>query len=55
MQLAYRGRIDDSRPKNDLPVTGKDLRTVLDALLRGNDVPSKQYPSGGCNIKWKAT
>ncbi len=53
MQLAYRGRIDDSRPRNEVPVTGKDLRAVLDAILRGDDVASKQYPSAGCNIKWK--
>ncbi len=55
MQLAYRGRIDGSRPRNNVPVTGEDLRTVLDVLLRGEDVPAKQYPSGGCNIKWKTT
>lgn len=53
MQLVYRGRIDGSRPKNNLPVTGEDLRTVLDAILRGDEIPSKQYPSAGCNIKWK--
>ena len=53
LQLVYRGRIDSSRPKNDLPVTGADLRIVLDAILRGDEVPAKQYPSGGCNIKWK--
>ncbi len=53
MQLAYRGRIDGSRPRNELPVTGEDLRTVLDAILRGDEVSSKQYPSAGCNIKWK--
>ena len=54
MRLAYRGRIDGSRPKNDLPVTGEDLRIVLDAILGGDEVPAIQYPSGGCNIKWKA-
>lgn len=53
MKLAYRGRIDGSRPKNDLPLTGEDLRTALDAVLSGNPVTEKQYPSGGCNIKWK--
>ena len=53
MRLAYRGRIDGSRPKNDLPVTGVDLRAALDAILRGELVAEKQYPSGGCNIKWK--
>ena len=53
MRLAYRGRLDASRPKNDLPVTGVDLRSALDAILRGQAVAEKQYPSGGCNIKWK--
>ena len=53
MKLAYRGRIDGSRPRNELPVTGEDLRAVLDAILRGDDVLTVQYPSGGCNIKWK--
>ncbi|MBL7816439.1 MAG: thioredoxin family protein [Saprospiraceae bacterium] len=52
-RLVYRGRIDGSRPKNDLPVTGEDLRAVLDAVLRGDTVTEIQYPSGGCNIKWK--
>ena len=53
MRLVYRGRIDGSRPKNDLPVTGVDLSAALDAILRGQPVAEKQYPSGGCNIKWK--
>ena len=53
MRLTYRGRIDGSRPKNDLPVTGVDLRAALDAILRGELVAENQYPSGGCNIKWK--
>ncbi len=52
-RLAYRGRLDGSRPKNDLPVTGADLRAALDAILKGQPVNDKQYPSGGCNIKWK--
>jgi thiol-disulfide isomerase/thioredoxin len=54
LQLAYRGRLDDSRPKNDLPLTGRDLRAALDAVLAGEEPDAKQYPSGGCNIKWKA-
>lgn len=54
LKLAYRGRLDDARPKNDNPLTGKDLRAALDAVLAGAPVPEKQYPSGGCNIKWKA-
>lgn len=53
MNLVYRGRIDGSRPKNDIPLSGEDLRTALDAVLAGDDVTEKQYPSGGCNIKWK--
>ena len=53
MKLVYRGRLDDSRPKNDNPLTGKDLRAALDAVLEGRPVSEVQYPSGGCNIKWR--
>lgn len=53
LKLAYRGRLDDSKPSNGIPLTGKDLRAALDALLAGQPVAEKQYPSGGCNIKWK--
>lgn len=53
LRLVYRGRIDGARPKNDLPLTGADLRAALDAVLAGQPVQEKQYPSGGCNIKWK--
>lgn len=53
LKLVYRGRLDDARPKNDHPVTGRDLRAALDAVLGGQPVDEKQYPSGGCNIKWK--
>ena len=53
LRLVYRGQLDDSRPKNDLPVTGKDLRAALDAVLAGLPVPEPQVPSIGCNIKWK--
>lgn len=49
----YRGQLDNSRPKNDNPVTGKDIRTVLDLLLAGEPIPTAQVPSIGCNIKWK--
>ena len=52
-KLAYRGQLDDSRPKNTEPVTGKDLRAALDALLVGKPVSADQKPSVGCNIKWK--
>ena len=53
LKLVYRGRLDDSKPKNQNPLTGKDLRNALDAVLAGKPVSEKQYPSGGCNIKWK--
>jgi peroxiredoxin len=52
-QLVYRGQLDDSRPGNSIPVTGKDLRAAIDATLAGKDVSSQQKPSIGCNIKWK--
>ena len=52
-KLVYRGRIDDSRPKNDKPLTGKDLRLAIDLMLRDEAPLTKQYPSAGCNIKWK--
>ncbi len=51
--LAYRGQMDSSRPKSDMPVTGVDLRAALDAVLSGNEPQIKQTPSIGCNIKWK--
>lgn len=51
--LVYRGRLDDSRPGNEKPLTGKDLRAAIDALLSLQPISSVQYPSGGCNIKWK--
>ncbi|MGP8199337.1 MAG: thioredoxin family protein [Limisphaerales bacterium] len=53
-KLVYRGQFDDSRPGNGRPVTGKDLRAALDAVLAGKPVPEPQTPSMGCNIKWKA-
>ncbi|HWH72494.1 MAG TPA: thioredoxin family protein [Candidatus Sulfotelmatobacter sp.] len=52
-RLVYRGQLDDSRPSNNLPVTGKDLRAALDAVLAGKPVAPQQKPSIGCNIKWK--
>ena len=52
-KLVYRGQLDASRPGNGIPVTGKDLRAALDALLAGKPLPEKQIPSIGCNIKWK--
>lgn len=53
LKLVYRGQLDDSRPSNGLPVTGKDMRNALDLLLSGKEVPAQQRPSIGCNIKWK--
>ena len=52
-RLVYRGQLDDGRPSNDVPVTGRDLRAALDAVLAGAEVPAEQKPSIGCNIKWK--
>lgn len=52
--LAYRGQLDDSRPKGAIPVTGADLRAALDAVIAGRPAPERQMPSLGCNIKWKA-
>ena len=52
-RLVYRGQLDDSRPGNALPVSGKDLRAALDAVLKGEEVSAQQKPSIGCNIKWK--
>ena len=52
-RLVYRGQLDDSRPKTDKPLTGKDLRSALDSLLAGESVASEQRPSIGCNIKWR--
>jgi len=52
-RLVYRGQFDDSRPGNNIPVTGKDLRAALDAVLVDKPIPSTQKPSIGCNIKWK--
>jgi len=53
-KLVYRGQMDDSRPGNNVPVTGEDLRAALDAVLAGRQVPADQKASIGCNIKWKA-
>jgi peroxiredoxin len=52
-QLVYRGQLDDSRPSNNQPVTGIDLRTAIDAVLADRPVSPDQKPSIGCNIKWK--
>lgn len=52
--LVYRGQLDDSRPGNNKPVTGRDLRAAIDAVLAGKPVGRNQKPSIGCSIKWKA-
>ncbi|MEZ5015602.1 MAG: thioredoxin family protein [Flavipsychrobacter sp.] len=49
----YHGQLDDSRPSNGIPVTGKDIRAVLNSLLEDTTIPPVQKPSIGCNIKWK--
>ena len=51
--LVYRGQLDDSRPSNGIPVTGRDLRAALEAVLKGESPVVDQKPSIGCNIKWK--
>jgi len=53
LKCVYRGQMDDSRPSNNIPVTGKDIRAALDAILAGKPVSEEQKPSIGCNIKWK--
>ena len=52
-RLVYRGQFDDSRPGNGAPVTGRDVRAALAAVLAGRPVSADQKPSLGCNIKWK--
>ena len=52
-RLAYRGQLDDSRPGSNKPVTGRDLRAAIDAVLAGKPVDSNQRASVGCSIKWK--
>jgi len=58
LQLAYRGQLDDSRPRrgdfgNDITVSGKDLRAAIDAVIAGKQPPAEQKTSIGCNIKWR--
>ena len=55
LRCVYRGQLDDARPGNDIPVTGKDLREALDNILTGHPISPHQKPSMGCNIKWKTT
>jgi hypothetical protein len=53
LACVYRGQLDESRPGSKVPVTGKDIRAALDAVLAGKPVSPDQKPSVGCNIKWK--
>ncbi|HLH33444.1 MAG TPA: thioredoxin family protein [Alloacidobacterium sp.] len=53
LKLVYRGQFDDSRPGNNVPVTGRDLRNAMDSVIAGQPVHPIQKPSLGCNIKWK--
>lgn len=52
-KCVYRGQLDVSRPGNDNPVSGEDLRAALDLVIARKNVPGDQIPSTGCNIKWK--
>jgi peroxiredoxin len=52
-RLVYRGQLDNSRPGNNEPIDGKDLRAAIDAVLADKPVSPEQKPSAGCNIKWK--
>lgn len=54
LELVYRGQLDDSRPGNDKPLNGKDLRNAMDNLLSGTAIAPIQKPSIGCGIKWKS-
>ncbi|MBK9270730.1 MAG: thioredoxin family protein [Saprospiraceae bacterium] len=53
LHLRYRGRLDASRPGNSEPLNGRDLRNALDDVLSGKAISELQYPSAGCNIKWR--
>jgi peroxiredoxin len=53
LHLVYRGRLDNSRPNSGIPLSGKDLRAALDAIISGKTISVAQFPSMGCNIKWK--
>lgn len=53
LKLVYRGQLDDSRPSNGIPVSGKDIREALENIISGKSVNPDQRPSIGCNIKWK--
>ena len=52
-KLVYRGRLDESSPGSESKPSGEDLRNAMDNLLNNNKISEEQYPSMGCNIKWK--
>ena len=52
-ELVYRGQLDDSRPGNDIPLNGKDIREVFESIINSRSITINQKPSIGCNIKWK--
>ena len=54
LNLVYRGQLDSSRPGNDIPLTGKDMRAALDNIINNKPVSEDQIPSIGCNIKWRS-
>jgi len=53
-RLAYRGRLDGSRPRSAEPVTGSELREAIDAVIAGRAADAQQHPSIGCSIKWRS-
>lgn len=53
LALVYRGQLDDSRPGNNIPVSGSSIRKALDCLISNSTLDIEQKPSLGCNIKWK--
>ena len=53
LECVYRGQMDDSRPSNNIPVTGEDIRNALESIIAGEQINTQQKPSVGCNIKWK--
>jgi hypothetical protein len=53
-ELVYRGQLDDSRPGNDIPISGKDIKNVFECILNSKTITINQKPSIGCNIKWKS-
>jgi len=55
LRLVYRGQLDDSRPGNEFPVSGSDLRNAMNQMLNGRSIDNDQKPSIGCSIKWKTS